>query len=74
MSLARLVVMAVKVQGRTKSEVARDYRVSRGWVHELLRLYEAEGDAGLKPRSRRPRSSPQRTPAMASSGNLNGDL
>jgi transposase InsO family protein len=61
-SLARLVVTAVTFEGRTKSEVARDYRVSRGWVRELVRRYEAEGEAGLEPRSRRPRSSPQRTP------------
>jgi transposase len=62
MSLARLVVTAVKVEGRTKSEVARDYRVSRRWVHELVKRFDAEGKAGLQPRSRRPRTSPQRTP------------
>jgi len=61
-SLARLVVTAVKVQGRSKSEVARDYRVSRGWVRELVKRYAAEGEAGLEPRSRRPHASPQRTP------------
>jgi transposase InsO family protein len=61
-SLGRLVVTAVKVQGRTKSEVARDYRVSRGWVRELVRRYEQQGEAGLEPRSRRPLSSPHRTP------------
>src|SRR5437868_533547 len=63
MSLARLVVAAVKEQGRTKSDVARDYRVSRRWVQILCQRYEAEGEAGLEPRSRRPRGSPQRTPA-----------
>ena len=62
MSLARLVVTAVKVQGRSKSEVARDYRVSRGWVRELVKRYAAEGEAGLEPRSRQPHASPQRTP------------
>ncbi len=62
MSLARLVVTAVGLEGRTKSEVARDYGVSRRWVHELCRRYEAEGDAGLEPRSRRPRRSPNRVP------------
>lgn len=62
MSLARLVVAAVRVQGRTKSEVARDYRVSRQWVHEVIRRYDAEGEAGLEPRSRRPKGSPQQTP------------
>jgi transposase InsO family protein len=62
-SLAHLVVTAVRVQGRSKSEVARDYRVSRGWVRELVKRFDAEGDAGLEPRSRRPRSSPHRTAA-----------
>ena len=62
MSLARLVVTAVKVEGRSESEVARDYAVSRRWVRELVRRYEAEGEAGLEPRSRRPHRSPQATP------------
>jgi hypothetical protein len=31
MSLARLVITAVR-EGRSKSEVARDYQVSRYWV------------------------------------------
>ncbi|MBA2773962.1 MAG: IS481 family transposase [Nocardioidaceae bacterium] len=62
MSLARLVVTAVKVEGRSKSEVARDYGVSRRWVHELVRRFEADGEVGLEPRPRRPRSSPQATP------------
>ncbi|MGA9161483.1 MAG: IS481 family transposase [Actinomycetota bacterium] len=61
MSLGRLVVTAVKELGRSKSEVARDYRVSRRWVHEIVRRYEAEGEAGLEPRSRRPLRSPQQT-------------
>jgi transposase InsO family protein len=61
MSLAELVIAAVKFEGRTKSEVARDYRISRGWVRELVKRYEAEGEAGLVPRSRRPRRCPART-------------
>jgi len=60
MSLARLVVTAIYVEGRNKSEVAREYRVSRRWVQKLAARYDAEGEAGLEPRSRRPRSSPQR--------------
>ncbi len=48
MSLARLVVTAVRIEGRTKAEVARDYRVSRQWVHELVRRFDAEGEAGLE--------------------------
>lgn len=59
MSLAELVITSVKVEGRTKSEVARDYRVSRYWVHQLVRRFEAEGEAAFQPRSRRPHSNPR---------------
>ncbi len=61
MSLGRLVVAAVRLEGRSKSEVAREYGVSRRWVHELVRRFDAEGEAGLEPRSRRPKRSQQRT-------------
>src|SRR5215472_13917933 len=60
MSLERLVVTAIYVEGRSKSAVAREYRVSRRWVQKLAARYVAEGEAGLEPRSRRPRTSPQR--------------
>ena len=46
------------VEGAVKSEVARDYGVSRRWVITLVQRYLAEGDAGLQPRSRRPLRSP----------------
>jgi transposase InsO family protein len=61
MGLGRLVVTAVRELGRSKAEVARDYGVSRRWVHELIKRYDAGGDAGLEPRSRRPRTSPHQT-------------
>jgi transposase InsO family protein len=62
MSLAQLVVTAVVVEKRSKSEVARTYGIGRTWVHELVRRYETEGDAGLQPRSRRPLTSPRQVP------------
>lgn len=58
MSLARLVITAVKVEGRSNSEVARDYGISRYWVHQLVRRFEAEGEAAYEPRSTRPHTSP----------------
>jgi transposase InsO family protein len=61
-SLARLVITAVVVEGRTQSEVSRDYAVSRQWVNTLVGRYRAEGEAAFEPRSRRPHASPQRTP------------
>jgi transposase InsO family protein len=60
MSLARLVVTAVYAEGRNKSEVAREYRVSRRWVQKLAARYQAEGEAAFEARSRRPHASPQR--------------
>ncbi len=65
MSLGRLVVAAVRVEGRSKSEVARSYGLSRQWVHELIRRYESEGEAGLEPRSRRPLTNGQQTAVEA---------
>jgi len=61
MSMARVVIMAVVLEGRSKSAVARDYGVSRRWVQVLVARYRAEGDAAFEPRSRRPHTSPQRT-------------
>jgi transposase InsO family protein len=63
MSLARLVITAVALEGRSKSAVAADYGLSRRWVQKLLIRYEAEGEAACEPRSRRPHSSPARTDA-----------
>jgi transposase InsO family protein len=61
MGMAQLIVTAVLVEGRSKSEVARQYGVSRRWVITLVRRYLTDGEAGLQPRSRRPRTSPQQT-------------
>ena len=60
--MAQLVVTAVLVEGRSKSEVAREYGLSRRWVITLVQRCLAEGDPGLAPRSRRPLSSPRQTP------------
>jgi transposase InsO family protein len=55
---AQLIITAVVVEGRTKSEVARDYGVSRFWVQQLVSRYQREGPTAFQPRSRRPHSSP----------------
>src|SRR5690348_8314966 len=60
MSMARVVIMAVVLEGRSKSEVARDYGVSRQWVQTLVRRYQLEGEAAFEPHSRRPHNSPRR--------------
>ena len=59
MSKAQLVITAVVLEGRSKSEVARDYDVSRYWVQQLVKRYETEGAAAFEPRSRRPHRNPR---------------
>lgn len=51
-------LLAVLSGGRSVSEVAGQWAVSRQSVHAWLRRYEDEGLAGLAPRSRRPASCP----------------
>jgi transposase InsO family protein len=59
MSLAELVILSVKVEGRSRSEVARDYKISRYWVQQLVKRYDVEGEAAFQARSRRPLSNPR---------------
>ena len=61
MGMPQLIVTSVLVEGRSKSEVAREYGVSRRWVITVVQRYLAEGEAGLQPRSRRPHRQPTRT-------------
>ena len=46
MSKVQLVITAVVLEGRGKS--ARDYEVSRYWVQQLVKRYEAEGPAAFE--------------------------
>ena len=62
MSKARLVITAVLIEGRSQSQVARDYGVSQSWISRLIKRYTAEGEAAFEPRSRRPHITPQRLP------------
>src|SRR3954462_7769671 len=59
MSKTQLVITAVVLEGRSKSEVARDYDVSRYWVQQLVKRYETEGAAAFEPHSRRPHHNPR---------------
>ncbi len=57
-SKARLVITALFVDKQTPAEVAARYGVHRARVYKLKARYEAEGDAALEQRSRRPKTSP----------------
>jgi transposase InsO family protein len=61
MVLARYLVEAVLVEGRSISELARSHRVSRFWIYKLLARYREGGYPALEPRSRRPRSCSHQT-------------
>jgi transposase InsO family protein len=58
----RIIVISVVIEGRSKAEVARDYGVTYRWVHTLVTRYLHGGWDALEPRSRRPTTSPTRTP------------
>lgn len=63
MSIARLVITAVVLEGRSQAEVARDYGISKGWVSKLVARYRTEGEAAFEQHSRRPRNTPNAIPA-----------
>jgi transposase InsO family protein len=46
--------------GKPVAELAKAHGMSRGWLYKLLARYRLEGEAGLTPRSRRPKRSPTR--------------
>jgi transposase InsO family protein len=57
-------VMAVLGDGRTITEVARDWGVSRQTIHAWLARYEQAGMEGMGDRSHRPIHSPRQMPAL----------
>jgi transposase InsO family protein len=54
--LARYVVDAVVLEGRSAREVARAHGISKSWIYELVARYRAGGYQALEPQSKRPRS------------------
>ena len=63
MSKRRSIILSVVVEGLSQAETARLYGVSKGWVSKLIARYRLEGDAAFEPGSRRPKTSPNKTPA-----------
>jgi transposase InsO family protein len=59
----RLLVKRVRVDRRPIAHVAKEMGISRQCAHRWVARYDAEGEAGLRDRSSRPRSSPNATPA-----------
>jgi transposase InsO family protein len=63
MGLARYVVDAVLLEGRSAREVAAAHGISKSWIYVLIERFRAGGYEALEPRSRRPRSCSHQTPA-----------
>jgi len=59
-TLGRYIIDAVVLEGRSPSQLARDHKLARSWIYTLLARFRKEGYPGLEPRSRRPRSCPQK--------------
>src|SRR6202161_3775154 len=70
MGLARYVVDAVVLEGRSAREVARAHGISKSWIYELIARYRDGGYQALEPRSRRPRSCKHETPTEVVEANL----
>jgi transposase InsO family protein len=58
MDLGRYLVEAHLLEGRPVAELAKAHGVHRSWIYKLLARYRELGEAGLEPRSRRPKTSP----------------
>jgi transposase len=58
MEMASYLVAAVVVEGLSVRKVAKEHGVSKTWLYELVARYEADGEAGLVPRSKRLHRSP----------------
>jgi transposase InsO family protein len=62
MDLARYVVDAVVIEGRSYREVAAAHGVSKSYVAKLVGRFRGGGYDAIVPRSRAPRHVPHRTP------------
>jgi hypothetical protein len=62
MSKARLIITSVILEGRSQADVARYNNVSKSWVSKLITRYNNEGSPAFEPRSRKPHTTPTKTP------------
>lgn len=64
MAKYEVLIKAVTVQGLSYRQVADRYGVSKSLVHKLHHRWLSEGESAFEQQSRRPRSSPNRTPEL----------
>jgi transposase InsO family protein len=59
-NLSRYIVEAVILEGRHYREVATSLGVSKSLVYKLVKRYREQGEEGLAPKSKAPRSTPHK--------------
>ena len=64
MAKYEILIKAVTIQRMSYGEAAAHYGVSKTLVHKLHHRWLAEGEAAYEPRSRRPKTTPNRTPDL----------
>lgn len=62
MTKYEILIKAVTLQGMTYGQTAAHYGVSKTLVHKLHHRWLTEGETAYEPHSRRPKSTPNRTP------------
>lgn len=62
MSKRRSIILSVVIEGLSQAETARLYGVSEATVSRYVARYRTDGDAAFEHRSRRPHTSPTKTP------------
>lgn len=57
-----VIILAITEQGLSYRQAAKQYGVSKSWVHKIHKRFLAEGTDAYRPQSRKPHTSPRRTP------------
>ena len=57
-----VIILAITEQGLSYRQAAKQYGVSKSWVHKIHKRYLHEGSDAYRPQSRKPHTSPRRTP------------
>jgi transposase len=60
MDVGRPLVEVHLKEGCRVDELAAEHCVHRSWLYKLIARYRAQREAGLEPRSKRPKRSPTR--------------
>jgi transposase InsO family protein len=59
-----VIILAITTQGLSYRQAAKQYGVSKSWVHKIHKRYLVEGTDAFRAQSRKPHTSPRRTPDL----------